>query len=96
MLWESIFINIKTKDKIKDQSNLKEYFDCGESDENHVLFSNLKKKLLVNLKLKLLKMFGLVKHLYFEQKNLHLFVQRIEKKKIREPKKGIGHIEFKE
>ena len=44
MLWGSIFIKIKTKDKIKDPSNLKEYFDCGELDENHVLFSNLNKK----------------------------------------------------
>ena len=54
---DSFVLSVNTNDIIKDLENLEDIFDFSNLDENHELFSS-KKKELVNIKLKLLKIFG--------------------------------------
>ena len=56
----SFVLSVNTKDIMKDLKNLEDLFDFSTLDENHELFSNKNKKRLVNSKLKLLKVFGLL------------------------------------
>ena len=53
----SFVLSSKTENIINNLKILEDIFDFSNLDENHDLFSN-KKKLLVILKLKLLKIFG--------------------------------------
>ena len=58
---DSFVLSVNTKDIIKDLKCLQDIFDFSNLDQNHELFSNKNKKYLVKLKLKLLKIFGLMK-----------------------------------
>ena len=55
---DSMVSSIKTDDIIRDLKNLEDLFDFSNLDPKYGPFSN-KKRYLVNLKLKLLKVFGL-------------------------------------
>ena len=57
---DSFILSVKTKDIIEDLKNLEDIFDFSNLDKNHELFSKKNKKLTVNLKLKHLKIFGLM------------------------------------
>ena len=52
-------LSLNAKEIIKHIKKLANKFDFSNIDENHELFSNKNKNVLVNLKLKLLKTFGL-------------------------------------
>ena len=54
------FLSFKTKDIIKDLSKEKQYFVFSELDENHELFSYVKRKVMVNVEMKLLKVSHLI------------------------------------
>ena len=45
-----MILSMKTENIIKDLKNLEDIFDFSNLGENHELFSNKNKKLLVNLK----------------------------------------------
>ena len=47
---DSFVLSFNTKNIIQDLHNMKEYFDFSNLNENHELFSNINKKVLVNLK----------------------------------------------
>ena len=52
---DSIFLSFKTKDIMKDLSNLKEYFDFSNSDENDELFSNVNRNFVDKFKIETLQ-----------------------------------------
>ena len=57
---DSLVINGKTKDIIKHLKNLEDLFEFSNLDENHEIFSNKNQKMVI-LKMKLLRVFGLMK-----------------------------------
>ena len=57
---DAFVLSLNTESIIKDFKNLEIQFHLNNFDVNHELFSNKNKKKLVNLKLKLLKTFGLM------------------------------------
>ena len=57
---DSFLLSVNTNDIIKDSKNLEDIFDFSNLDENHDLFCNKNKKVIGKLKLKLLKIFGLM------------------------------------
>ena len=57
---DAFILGVNKKDIIKDLQNLEVIVDFSNLDENHELFSNKNKKVLVKLKLNLLKIFGLM------------------------------------
>ena len=57
---DSFVLSVNTKDIIKDLKTLEDIFDFSNLDENHELISNKNKKVIGNLKSKLLKIFGLM------------------------------------
>ena len=48
---DSFVLSVNTKDNIKDLKNLEDIFDLSNSDENHELFSNKKKKVVGKFKI---------------------------------------------
>ena len=57
---DAFVLSLNTKDFIKDLKNLEDVYDFSIIDENHEFFSNVNKKVMVNLKYQLLKKFGLM------------------------------------
>ena len=57
---DSFVLSVNTKDITDDLNNLEDIFDFSNLDEYHERFSNKNKKILINLKLKPLKIFGLM------------------------------------
>ena len=55
---DSSVLSIRIQNIVKKLKNLEYLFDFGNLNENHELFNNKNEKLLLNLKLKLLKIFG--------------------------------------
>ena len=55
---DSMVLSIRTDDIISDLKNLEDLFDFSNLNSKNELFSNKKKKYLVNLKLKHLKIIG--------------------------------------
>ena len=70
-------LSMKTKTIIKVLENMENFIDSSNLDENHKILVRKTKKLLVNLKLKLLKIFVLTKLFVWDQKLIHLNVKVI-------------------
>ena len=54
---DSSVLSVNTKDIIKDLKNLVNIFDLSNLNENHELFNNKNKKVMMNSKLKHLETF---------------------------------------
>ena len=48
---DSFILGVNTKDIIKDKKNLEDMFDFSNLDENHELFSNKNKKVILKFKI---------------------------------------------
>ena len=55
---DGMILNMKTQNIINDLKKLEVFFDFSNLDQNHELFIDQNKKILVNLKQKHLKVFG--------------------------------------
>ena len=52
---DSFVLSVTTKDVIKDLKNLEDLFDFSNLNENHEIFSDKNKRVVENIKMKLLK-----------------------------------------
>ena len=48
---DSFVLSVKTKDIIEDLKNLEDFFDCSNLNENHDLFSNKNKRVILKIKI---------------------------------------------